>query len=252
MDELVYKSPKGNPVTTSLIVADVYSKRHSDVLFSIENILLQLPDDECKRNFALTYQEVNQPNGGIRKERYYVMSRNGFILLVMGFTGEKAFKTKVDFINAFNAMENKLKSLVIPDFNDPVAAARAWADEKERNILADAKIKQLEPKADFADRVIGTDNMVDIGQAAKLLKLPFGRNTFFARLREDGIFFKHRNEPLQEFVDRGYFDLRQIVIETEEKTFSVTKVYATQKGLYWLSKKYRGDYNPGLPQLKVS
>jgi len=90
--------------------------------------------------------------------------------------------------------------------------------------------------------------MVDIGQAAKLLKLPFGRNTFFEKLREDGIFFKNRNEPKQQYINL-YFELREKLVETKERNFSVTKILVNQKGLYWLSKRYGGEFDEKFPQL---
>lgn len=244
MEKFVIKSSKGNPVTTSLIVAEVFEKNHKDVLESISNLVAE--------NSAAKYFYKSYFNNRGKQYPMYVMNRDGFSLLVMGFTGEKALKFKIAFIEAFNAMENQLKYFTLPDFNDPVISARAWADEREKNVIADSRIRQLEPKAEFADKVIGSENMVDIGQAAKLLKLPFGRNIFFKNLRGDKILFKNRNEPMQEYIERGYFDLREITIDTNEHgSFSIKKVYVTQKGLFWLSKKYNGCFKPGLPELNV-
>lgn len=145
------------------------------------------------------------------------------------------------------------KSLSLPDFTNPAEAAIAWAEQYKQKELAEAKIKQLEPKASYADRVLEHDNqLVDIGQAAKLLKLPFGRNKFFERLRQDGIFFKNRNEPKQEYIERGYFDIRKKEIERDEHPgFTVLKVLVMPTGLFWLSKKYGGNYNTNLPTLSI-
>lgn len=142
----------------------------------------------------------------------------------------------------FIERDNKLRKLstALPDFENPVEMARAWADQMEQRQLAEAKIKSMEPKASYAERVLEKDNqLVDIGQAAKLLKLPFGRNTLFRRLREEGVFFKSRNEPLQQYLN--YFQLRkkEVMMGTELKM--VTKVYVNAKGLYWLSKRYDGS-----------
>ncbi len=124
-------------------------------------------------------------------------------------------------------------------------------ERQQRNAL-EAENKALKPKADFADRVIDTDNKVDIGQAAKLLKLPFGRNIFFKQLKEKGIFFKNRNEPKQEYIQRGYFELRQHIVPTEHHgDLSVTKVLVNQPGLYWLSKQFGASFKEGLPTLNI-
>ena len=148
----------------------------------------------------------------------------------------------------------QLQKIELPDFNNPAVAARAWAEQFEQRQLAELTVKKLEPKANYADRVLEHDNQkVDVGQAAKLLKLPFGRNTFFKKLRDDGIFFKNRNEPKQEYIDRGYFDVRKKEIERNEHPyFTVLKVLVEPKGLFWLSKKYGGttEFNK-IPQLNL-
>lgn len=74
------------------------------------------------------------------------------------------------------------------------------------NQQKDAKIAKLQPKADFADAAFITDDKVDIGMAAKILKLGFGRNTLFQKLRQVGVFFSNRNEPKQRFVNAGFRD----------------------------------------------
>lgn len=74
-------------------------------------------------------------------------------------------------------------------------------EEKERLALENEKqqkqIEKLQPKADFADKAFAMEGKCDIGQAAKILGLPFGRNTLFKKLRELGVFFANRNEPKQ-------------------------------------------------------
>ena len=97
----------------------------------------------------------------------------------------------------------------------------------------------LEPKAELMDKILDTDQKIDIGQAAKILQLSFGRNTMFRRLREKGIFFKNRNEPKQEYIDRGYFELKEKYIDRNNHDgFTVIKVLVTQKGLDFLAKMF--------------
>ena len=59
--------------------------------------------------FEAFYEDVPQPNGGTKKAKYYLMNRDGFTLLAMGFTGEKALKFKLAYIEAFNLMEEEIK-----------------------------------------------------------------------------------------------------------------------------------------------
>ncbi len=249
MDELVYKSSKGNPVTTSLKVAEVFEKNHKDVLRDIEN--LTCSQEFRERNFALSsYKSIQN-----KKMPMYIMTKDGFTFLAMGYTGNKASVFKENYIDCFNRMEQAIKSQVaIPQ---TYAEALELAAKQAREIEAKNKeIKQLEPKASYADRVLEHDNQfVDIGQSAKLLKLPFGRNKFFEKLRKDGIFFKNRNEPKQQYCVNGgcgYFDVRKKPIEIENHPgFTVLKVLVTSNGLYWLSKKYGGEYNTNIPVISL-
>lgn len=114
--------------------------------------------------------------------------------------------------------------------------------EKER---LQKQLKHNEIKINFVDRIIASDDMIDIGQCAKVLELPFGRNTLFKQLREKGIFFKNKNEPKQAFIERGYFKLKEAFIETNTHgTISVIKVLVTQRGLGYLSTLFESVPSP--------
>lgn len=244
MNELVFKSSKGNPATTSLIVAEIFEKDHKNVIQSIENLVAE--NSAAKFFYKTTYEN--------RGKQYpmYLMNRDGFSLLVMGFTGEKALKFKISFIEAFNKMEQQIRSTA-PAIPQTFAEALELAARQAREIEAkDKLIATQAPKAELADRLIDTETRVDIGQAAKLLKLPYGRNTFFKELRDRGIFFKNRNEPKQEYVERGYFQLFMVVISTNDHgDISKTKIVVPQKGLSWLAKQFGAELNNQLPNLNA-
>lgn len=93
---------QGQPVTTSLKVAELFGKQHKDVLRKIAT--LDCSKDFNERNFALvTYQD-----GKGEARPAYEMTKDGFIFVVMGFTGAKAAATKEAYINAFNWMAEQL------------------------------------------------------------------------------------------------------------------------------------------------
>lgn len=108
MNELVFLDSDNQIMTTSLTIAEVFEKEHKDVLRVIRDQIAVLPEEFCRRNFALTSTEVAQPNGGVRSVPMYNLTRDGFSLIVMGFTGEKALQWKVKYIEAFNVMEAEL------------------------------------------------------------------------------------------------------------------------------------------------
>ena len=100
------------PVTTSEFVAKAFGKKHCDVLRKIEEICTQVPDSFGERNFALLEKEVKSNLGnGTYKTNLYELTKDGFILLVMGFTGKNAMSIKIAYINAFNAIAEKLRRI---------------------------------------------------------------------------------------------------------------------------------------------
>lgn len=87
------------PAVTSLQVAEAFGKEHLHVLRDIRNILES--DDFTESNFGLS--EYTDSTG--RTLPMYIMSRDGFVLLGMGFTGAKARAMKISYIVRFNEME---------------------------------------------------------------------------------------------------------------------------------------------------
>lgn len=97
----------GRPATTSLEVAKFFGKRHDNVLRDIDALLSQLPENSLQLNFEETYQEQETPLG-VKQVRVFILYRDGFMLLVMGYTGKKALAMKLAYIEAFNRMEAEL------------------------------------------------------------------------------------------------------------------------------------------------
>lgn len=98
------------PITSSLIVADVFGKQHKHVLRDIDRIIgdiNQSPILDSDPLFVKTLY-VSEVNG--QSYPMYQMNRDGFTLLAMGFTGPKAFEWKLKYIAAFNEMERRLKA----------------------------------------------------------------------------------------------------------------------------------------------
>lgn len=193
MNELVFKSEKGNPVTTALLVAGKFEKRHADVLRAIDN--LECSEDFRERNFAFVENQLF----GAAKERYCIMTRDGFSFLVMGFTGKEAAVFKEEFIAAFNKMEQSLKAQLPQDY---LSALKALVVSEEAKQLAESQVKELAPKAEVYDQISNADNLMTLNDAAKALGK--GRNKLMEYLRNVMILRKN-NTPYQEFINAGYF-----------------------------------------------
>ncbi|MGU5792204.1 Rha family transcriptional regulator [Aeromonas hydrophila] len=99
---------QGQPVTTSLKIAEVFGKRHDSVLRSIRNL-------DCSPEFALhNFVECSRTGSNNKPEVFYRMTRDGFTFLCMGFTGKEAAKWKEAYINAFNWMAEQLAAAQRP------------------------------------------------------------------------------------------------------------------------------------------
>ena len=103
MNELVFLK-KDEALTDSLIVAEKFHKRHDNVLQAIDKLIPLLKNKE-RNMFILSHRKAD--DGQIH--RMYLMNRDGFSLLVMGFTGKKALEWKLRYIDAFNAMESFIR-----------------------------------------------------------------------------------------------------------------------------------------------
>ncbi|HHV9119425.1 TPA: Rha family transcriptional regulator, partial [Shigella flexneri] len=92
----------GQAVTSSLAVANFFSKRHDDVLKKIRTL-------ECSASFtARNFSVSDYTDCTGRKLPCYQITRDGFAFLAMGFTGKRAARFKEAYINAFNQMEKLL------------------------------------------------------------------------------------------------------------------------------------------------
>ena len=113
-------------VTSSRTVAEIFEKEHFHVLRDIRNLIAGIQSinariqnridlDTCAQNWI--YENVSKyfiesfyTERGIKKTEYF-MTRDGFVLLAMGFTGKKALQFKIAYIKAFDAMEEELQNL---------------------------------------------------------------------------------------------------------------------------------------------
>ena len=196
------------------------------------------------QHFWVFQNILKNPEGG-RPQHKYVLTLDIAKHLAMVESNHKGFMAREYFLECERLYIEELKrkaenniGLTLSDPNHLLMVTQKYADEYNLRIAAEQKIEVLQPKADLMDKVMDMDDMVDIGQAAKLLKLPFGRNKLFKKLREKEIFFKNRNEPMQEYVERGLFILKQKLITISSGDFLVTKILVTQKGLEFINKTF--------------
>ena len=152
----VYTTQKGTPVTDSVKVARVFDKLHKNVMKSIRNIMGSAQNLAHQNWFA----ETTYTDAQGKRQPMFLMNRDGFSLLTMSLTGEKAMAFKVAFIEQFNRMEASIKELApaaTPAIPQTFAQALRLAAEQAETI--EAQQKQLEeqaPKVAFATAIINS------------------------------------------------------------------------------------------------
>lgn len=239
MNELI-TNQKG---MTSLEIAEVTGKQHAHVMRDIRNLLSQ---GVAESNFGLgSYTDANS-----QERPLFNLTPKGCLILASGY--DAVLRERI--IDRLEVLESEKRNggFQLPQsFSEALQLAADQAkriEEQQKQIeRKDKAITKPQPKADFADAAFKAENSkVDIGQAAKILNLGFGRNTLFKKLKEIGVFFSNRNEPKQKYVDAGYFEMTEKFIERNEHPgFVVTKVICTQKGLAYINTLFGGNKSDG-------
>jgi len=150
MSDIVLSMQSGEPVASSRQIAENFEKRHDHVMRDIDAIKKDVP------NFGEMFFETTVPDSYGREQRAYLMNRDGFTLLAMGFTGKAALEWKLKYIAAFNEMEKKLAEQ--PQLTRSQLLATALIAAHEELEEKDKRIAELTPDAEFARAVCIADN----------------------------------------------------------------------------------------------
>ena len=137
-------------------------------------------------------------------------------------------------INRLEELE-KSKQFQIPQtYSEALMLAAKQAEQIEQQT---ALIKAQKPKVEFYEAVTGSNDTIDIGEAAKVLNIKgVGRNNLFEFLRQKGV-LDNRNRPYQTFCDRGYFRVVESSYSKPDGSTHINlKTVVYQKGLDYIRK----------------
>lgn len=213
MSEIVLSMKSGEPVASSRQVAENFGKEHKDTLESIRQILAA----ENSATKSMFYETTFENRG--KQYPMYLMNRDGFTLLAMGFTGKAALEWKLKYIAAFNEMEKKLAEQ--PKLTRSQLLATALIAAHEELEEKDKQIETMKPKALFADAVSASKKSILVGEMAKLLSqngIDIGQNRLFDWLRRNGYLIKDPkrsdyNLPTQRSMEMGLFEIKETTIQ---------------------------------------
>lgn len=229
----------GSVFASSRDVAEFFEKRHDHVLRDIDALVSNAP--EAGPNFGETVSERKNPSGGAPiKSRCFNITRDGFTLLAMGFTGAKALQWKLRYIEAFNAMEAQLRQQTqVPDLHDPRQLLKLLTDYANKAVELEAQVDDLKPAAEALDRIAGTDGSMNITVAAKNLQIQ--PKALFQYLRANGwIYRRPGTKEDVAYQSKLQAELLEHKVHTVQKAdgsdLIVTQVRVTPKGLARLAK----------------
>lgn len=223
MSDIILSMQSGEPVASSRQIAENFEKNHNHVLRDIDSLKKDVS------NFGQMFFETTAPDSYGREQRAYLMNRDGFTLLAMGFTGKAALEWKLKYIAAFNEMEKKLAEQ--PQLTRSQLLATALIAAHEELEEKDKRIAELTPKGVFADAVSASSQSILVGEMAKLLSqngIQMGQNRLFAWLRENGYLIKDRkrtdyNMPTQKSMELRLFEIKETSIAHSDGHTSINK-----------------------------
>ena len=156
MTQLVLLNQKGEGITTSLIVAEVFGKQHFNVLQDISKLT-------CSQEFRdLNFQLSSYVSPQNKSLSMWELTKDGFSFLVMGYTGEKASKFKEDFIAEFNKRDALLKS-------DDYILQRAMTILNNKIKALEEQVEKDSLKVGYFDTVLQSQSTLTTTQIAKEL-----------------------------------------------------------------------------------
>ncbi len=227
---------KGNNlVVSSRVIAEELRKQHKHVLEAIKKIS---PNFDPSYFIESTYLDKYN-----REKREVLLTRDGFTLYMFNIQGYNDFK--MAYINKFNEMEKQLQQVKQDSYMiaDPIERAKRWIEEETVRQEQAKQLEEQKPLVQFANKVAGSSDCIDVGTFAKLIKdegIKLGRNKLFEKLRDMKILMKN-NQPYQTYIDREYFIVKEFTYNTSYGEKIQTKTLITGKGQIWLTEKLRNS-----------
>ena len=253
-DEQVY--------TTSRIVAEKFGKRHDNVVQAIENIIHL--KNQVNETFFMEDSYID-PTG--RSVKQYLITEEGAMLLIMGFTGEKALSVKLKFISEFKRMKEYIRTLeanpierILANSTNQLETARAITqmleiEAKKQEVLIaqnkqltttinfkDQQLAEAEPKVQYCDIVLNCKDVVPITYIAK----DYGKSAMWFNqfLKDKGIQYKSGDIWLlyQKYAELGLTKSKTTTIEDKNgNKHTKMHTYWTQKGRLFIYDLLKQD-----------
>lgn len=206
---------------TSREISELVEKRHDNVKRTIETLL--------SRGAIASPQIEEKPTTGRTATEYRVGKRDSYVIVA-----QLSPEFTARLVDRWQELEEQAAKPSLPDFSNPVAAARAWADAEERRMLVQQQLEEAKPKAEFVDRYVnvGTGSKT-FRQVAKLLDAKERDLRQF--LQDRRVMYRLNGEwvAYQQHIDADRFETRTSQAENGH-VFNQAKF--TPKGIAWIAE----------------
>ncbi|WP_060862891.1 Rha family transcriptional regulator [Paenibacillus riograndensis] len=212
MTKLVFIQ-NNRPLTDSITVAETFGKEHRRVMQDIREL-------DCSKEFNEHHFVLTSYKDTMNREKpKYLIDKDGFAFLVMGYTGKEAAAFKEAYIKEFNRMHEHLaQPMKLPSYSESLRLLAAeieknQAIEAENERLAlqtveqDKKLKEQATPVAIYNLAISAHNTMSMQEVAKALGT--GRTRLYQILREEGVIMKNSTMPYQRYLDGGFFKVTE-------------------------------------------
>lgn len=237
MSQLVLTNKKGDNITTSLIIAEVFGKNHKNVLRDIESI-------SCSPEFGkLNFEPSSYTTSQNKELPMYEITKDGFSFLVMGYTGEKAAEFKETFILEFNKRDSMLKSddyILLRSqeiLTNRMKALEMVLEQKDRRLeLQQVVIRQAAPKVEYYDEVLQSSGVITTTIIAK--ELGMTAPALNKKLRDLGVIYPQSKTWVlySKYQNKGYTKTNTVPYNDHGEIKTAIQTVWTEKGREFIHK----------------
>lgn len=215
------------PTMTSREIAELTGKRHDNVMADARKMLVELHGEGGLLSFQDTHR--NEQNG--QHYKVFKLPKRETLILVSGYS--VIMRAKI--IDRWQELEQRVAAPVValPDFTDPVVAARAWADECEAKRAAQLQLEAAAPKVVFADAILNADGTTTVADVARTIKVSVRKMHKALKIKK---VILANNAPAAAYVDKGYFVASTYAFETSRGTQIGHSARVTGKGIEFLRR----------------
>jgi phage regulator Rha-like protein len=219
---------------SSLEISELTGKRHDNVKRLIESFSQDV--ESRKALIARPHSEVMQKevNGRIYEYEVYIFAGEQGKLDSITVVAQLCPEFTAALVKRWYELENQSLKPQLPDFTNPVEAARAWADEVEAKLIAQKQLELAAPKVEYFDRVANVGNLMTASVVGK--KIGMSAQVLNAHLQEMKVYDKRQKGRVfqQWFIDKGYGELKKTDNGYNQSKF-------TNKGEQWVIQKFTSE-----------